>query len=306
MTEDHTQGKVRDFQMTIEDSGRLAECLNSFDDSDSWPGGFTHGNPFTAQRVLDDWKKRKDIRVLVAYTEDKIVGHCNVCEASLDPEAAYVGLLGVNPHFQGQGFGKALLIEAAETAAKEGKRRIDLHTWGGNLKALPLYKRTGYNWVPGTRVLMESHIPGIIGTPIFQAFFERYSWYDSYKRKIRQDMDNLLEDGFGVYKYRFEGDGGDLLEVTVDREAKGICGFQLNLDGKSLAVSVRPRTHTGFIGYEETPFELVIKNDFDDNLTFSVESEVTEHFKVRLDNESSGSIPKGESIRNSGRQTCEN
>ena len=185
MTEDHTQGKVRDFQLNLEDGGRLAECLNSFDDSDSWPGGFTHGNPFTAQRVLDDWKKRKDIRVLVAYTEDKIVGHCNVCEASLDTEAAYVGLLGVNPQYQGQGFGKALLIEAAETAAREGKRRIDLHTWGGNLKALPLYKRTGYNWVPGTRVLMESHIPGIIGNPIFRAFFERYNWYDSYKREIR-------------------------------------------------------------------------------------------------------------------------
>ncbi|TET10572.1 MAG: GNAT family N-acetyltransferase, partial [Candidatus Thorarchaeota archaeon] len=164
MSDKYTRGKVRDFQLTIEDSGRLAECLNSFDDSDSWPGGFTGGNPFTAQRVFEDKKKRKDIRDIVAHSDDKIVGECNICEASLDKEAAYVGLLGVNPLYQGKGFGKALLIEAAKTAAEAGKRRIDLHTWGGNLKAVPLYKRTGYNWVPGTRVLMESHIPGIIGT----------------------------------------------------------------------------------------------------------------------------------------------
>jgi GNAT superfamily N-acetyltransferase len=286
--------------LTLEDGGRLAECLNSFDDSDSWPGGFTHGNPFTAQRVLDDWKKRKDIRVIVAYTDDKIVGHCNVCEASLDKEAAYVGLLGVNPQYQGQGFGKALLIEAAETAAREGKRRIDLHTWGGNLKALPLYKRTGYNWVPRTRVLMESHIPGIINNPMFKAFFERYDWYDSYKREIRQEMDDIVDDNLGIYNYRFEGENGDLLVVTVDREAKGICGFQFNLDGKSLAANVRPKTHTGYIGYGETPVELIIENGLDEDLTFSVEVETTKHFEVRLHDESSGSIANGARVQVDG------
>ncbi len=300
MTDKHTQGKIRDFQLTLEDSGRLAECLNSFDDSDSWPGGFTQGNPFTAQRVYDDWKKSKDIRVLVAYSDDKIVGHCNVCEGTLDNEAAYVGLLGVNPHFQGQGFGKALLIEAAETAAREGKRRIDLHTWGGNLKALPLYKRTGYNWVPGTRVLMESHIPGIIQTPLFKTFFNRYDWYDSFKREIRQDMDDIVDDGLGVFKYCFEGDNGDLLVVTVDREAKGICGFQLIMDGKSLAVSVRPKSHTGYLGFDENPFEMIIENDYDESLTYALEVESTAHFEVRIDAESTGDIAKGARVQIDG------
>ena len=215
MTDKHTQGKVRDFQLTLEDAGRLAECLNSFDDSDSWPGGFTRGNPFTAERVLDDWKKRKDMRVIVAYADDKIVGHCNVCEASRDKEAAYVGLLGVNPEYQKKGFGKALLIEAAQTAAEAGKRRIDLHTWAGNLKALPLYKRTGYNWVPGTRVLMESHIPGIIGVPLFSDFFEKHNWYDALKQEITQEVDDFVEDELGVFKYRFEGENGDLLDSTA-------------------------------------------------------------------------------------------
>ncbi|MHA1480795.1 MAG: GNAT family N-acetyltransferase, partial [Candidatus Thorarchaeota archaeon] len=117
MTEHHTQDKVRDFELTLEDSARLAECYNTFDDSDSWPGGFTGGNPYTAERIFDDKKKSQDIRILVAYSGDKIVGHCNVCEGELDEESAYVGILGVDPAFQGQGFGKDMLIEAAETAA---------------------------------------------------------------------------------------------------------------------------------------------------------------------------------------------
>ncbi|MCK4566399.1 MAG: GNAT family N-acetyltransferase, partial [Candidatus Thorarchaeota archaeon] len=143
MSSRQTKQKVREFEMTLADAGRLAECLNSFDDSDSWPGGFTHGNPFTAERVLKSWSKSKNIRVIVGYSDDKIVGHCNVSDAELDSEAAYIGLLGVNPQYQGQGYGKAMLIEAAQAAADAGKRRIDLYTWGGNLKAMPLYKRTG-------------------------------------------------------------------------------------------------------------------------------------------------------------------
>ncbi|MFX0094630.1 MAG: GNAT family N-acetyltransferase, partial [Candidatus Hodarchaeota archaeon] len=90
----------------MEDAARLAECFNSFDDSDSWPGGFTHGNPFTAQRVYDDLSKRKLIRRIVAYNDDKIVGHCDLCYPEVDLESSYVGLLGVNPAYQQRGFGK--------------------------------------------------------------------------------------------------------------------------------------------------------------------------------------------------------
>ncbi|MGY5864232.1 MAG: GNAT family N-acetyltransferase [Candidatus Thorarchaeota archaeon] len=300
MSDKYTRGKVRDFQLTMEDAGRLAECLNSFDDSDSWPGSFTGGNPFTTERVFEDKGKRKDIRDLVAYEDDKIVGECNVCESGLDDEAAYVGLLGVNPNYQGKGFGKALLIEAAKTAADVGKRRIDLHTWGGNLKAVPLYKRTGYNWVPGTRVLMESHIPGIIGNNLFKEFFDRYNWYDSYKREITQDPDEVVEDGIGVFKYRFEGENGDLLVVSIDREAKGICGFQFTLDNQTLSVSVRPKNHTGYIGYGEYPVELALQNDQEQELSFSVEVMPEKQVTIEVNGKTAGTLAPGESINTTG------
>ncbi len=300
MSSRQTTQKVREFEMTLADAGRLAECLNSFDDSDSWPGGFTHGNPFTAERVFKSWSKMKNIRVIVGYSEDKIVGHCNISDAELDSEAAYIGLLGVNPQYQGQGYGKAMLIEAAQAAADAGKRRVDLHTWGGNLKAMPLYKRVGYNWVPGTRVLMESHIPGILGAEMFREFFERYDWYDSFKVKITQDIDDIVEEGFGVFRYHFEGNNDDVLNVKVDREAKGICGFSMTLDGKTISAEVRPTTHVGFIGLGETEINLKIRNETGTNLQYSIEANPVRDIILELTGERSGSLLTNEEIHLSG------
>ncbi|MBD3404711.1 MAG: GNAT family N-acetyltransferase [Candidatus Lokiarchaeota archaeon] len=296
----YAEGKIRDFELTMEDAARVAECFNSFDDSDSWPGGFTHGNPFTAERIYESAKKSDDMRILVAYVEDKIVGYCNVCEGFYDPESAYVGLLGVNPHYQGQGFGKALLIEAAETAARAGKRRIDLHTWGGNLKALPLYKRVGYNWMPGTRVLMEGHIPGILNFPLFKEFFNRYYWYDAFKREIRQEPDDLVLEGIGLFKYRFEGDDGDSLTVMIDREAKGICGFELIMDSQTISAHLKPTSHTGYIGGDAVPIELVIINETAENIQYSINVTSTKELVANLTGQSSGVIQQGKETKVNG------
>jgi ribosomal protein S18 acetylase RimI-like enzyme len=285
---------VRDFELTEEDAARLAECLTSFNDSDSWPGGFNQGNPFSADDVLEFKQKTDDIRVIVAYEGGKIVGHCDVCQHNQDLEAAYVGLLGVNPAFQGKGYGKAMLIEAAETAAKAGLRRIDLHTWAGNLKAMPLYKRVGYMWFPNTRVLMESHIPGILNNPLFQEFFERYYWYDAFKPLITQEPDNIVEEGIGVFKYQFEGDNGDAIDVIIDRAAKGICGFSLTMDGKTIAAKVAPEKHTGYIAVGEYPYEFKVINGGDKKLPFSVTSAPSENFIVKMDDDFSGVLSPGE------------
>ncbi|MHA1389086.1 MAG: GNAT family N-acetyltransferase [Candidatus Thorarchaeota archaeon] len=296
MSSRQTTQKVREFELTLEDAGRLAECLNSFDDSDSWPGGFTHGNPFTPKRVLEEWSKWKNIRILVGYSGDKITGHCNISEAELDAESAYVGLLGVNPQYQGQGYGKAMLIEAAQTAADAGKRRIDLHTWGGNLKAVPLYKRTGYNWVPGTRVLMESHIPGILGAEMFKEFFDRYDWYDSFKVDITQEMDDFVEGNVGVFHYNFEGNNGDMLHVTVDREAKGICGFVLTFDGNTISASVRPSEHIGYIGLGSTDMELKIRNATNTDLTYSINAQPVRDVSIELAGQHTGTLSPQDEI----------
>jgi len=293
LTHGSNSDKIRDFELTLEDSARLAECFNSFDDSDSWPGGFTGGIPFTAERVLEDKTKRNDIRTLVAYIGDRIIGHCNVAQAEMDPEAAYVGTLGVDPKYQGQGFGKAMLIEAAETAARLGKRRIDLHTWPGNIKAMPLYKRVGYNWVPRTRVLMESYIPGILSFPLFAEFFKRYTWHEVFTREIHQVVDDIEQDGLGVYRYFFRGQNDDSLDVTVDREAKGICSFKLVFDHHEISAGSRQASPIGYIGYGQVAVHLIISSNDQHELPVTVSVVPTQDLSVELTGDMTGMVSAG-------------
>ncbi len=300
MSEKYTKGKIRDFEMTEKDAARLADCFNSFDDSDSWPGGFTGGTPYTAQRVLERIERTDNIRVIVAIDGSKIIGHCNVAHAERDREGAYVGLIGVRPDYQGKGYGKAMLIAATETAAESGKRRIDLHTWAGNLKAMPLYKRIGFVWVPNSRVLMESYVPGIITTPLFEEFFERYYWYDALKQEITQAPNEMIMEGIGVYEYHFEGENDDRLDVTIDRMAKGICGFTLTVDGKTISAKVLPKSQVGYIAIGEVPVRLNVKNDTGEKMHVSVITKPSDKLMLSVEDATQLDIQPGEEADLSG------
>lgn len=69
-----------------------------------------------------------------------------MCEYTNDPGTWYIGLLNVKPDFYGKKLGKKLILTAQQYAVDMGIERVDLHTWAGNLKAVPLYKKCGYFW----------------------------------------------------------------------------------------------------------------------------------------------------------------
>ncbi|MHA1910033.1 MAG: COG1470 family protein, partial [Candidatus Thorarchaeota archaeon] len=140
----------------------------------------------------------------------------------------------------------------------------------------------------------ESHIPGILNNPLFREFFERYYWYDAYKPVIKQEPDDIVEEGIGVFKYHFEGDNGDAIDVIIDREAKGMCGFSLTIDRKTISAKVTPETHTGYIGVGEYPFELKVINSGDKDLQFNATSAPSENFTVQMDDDFSGVLSPGE------------
>ena len=63
-----------------------------------------------------------------------------------------------------------------------GYTRLDLNTWAGNLKAVPLYKKSGYFWVPETSVRMENY-PLIFRLPR-QELFRQADWYRDFRRDL--------------------------------------------------------------------------------------------------------------------------
>ena len=210
---------IKEYEPT--DAEGLAEAANAFDPL--WPGGFTHGVPFTAKHIRMWHEHGRSLAVFIVVADRHPVGYCSLDPISTEENAAYVGLLGLHPDYLGRGFGKALLLECVERTRQLGKERLDLDTWPGNERAVPLYKKMGFFWVPETWVYMQNYIPLILRE--FAEYFTGVDWYECFQRDLAMVPDELLEDGVGLYPYCWETSGHHL-KVWIDRAARGLCGFE--------------------------------------------------------------------------------
>jgi len=253
---------IRELKPNLDDTGRLADCFNTWSDDDSWGGGFG-STKFTAERILTDFFAVNLMRrmAVVDKTTGEHLGFCSVDNHWTYEDTMYVPLLGVSPAHQKKGYGKSLLLKALQIAIEHKKRRLDLHTWAGNLRAVPVYKKTGFNWCPKTSVLMENFLPAILTTPFFEPFFIENDWYQTQDLEITQKQDDFEYHSMKAYFYQFVQDEQNSLEVRVDRHAKELSGFSYVVNGKMLAVQLVTNQHEVFVGIDQVQAELRIKND---------------------------------------------
>jgi GNAT superfamily N-acetyltransferase len=212
---------IKEYEPT--DAQGVAEMWNACDPL--WPDGFTAGIPFTAERIRLWHEYDKSLATFVAMAEGKAVGYCSLHAFWSGENAAYVGLLGVHPDALSRGLGKALLLKCVERTCQVDRERLDLHTWPGNERAMPPYKKTGFFWVPETWVYMQNYIPLILKA--FPDYFADTDWYECFQREVTMAADDVVEDGVGLYPYRWKKDGQQLT-VWIDRAARGMCGFETN------------------------------------------------------------------------------
>jgi ribosomal protein S18 acetylase RimI-like enzyme len=281
--EDDKTPLVRTLKPEQQDFSALARCYNSFKDSDSWPGGFGGSFVFTGE-YLEEQMANQDLssKFIIVAPDDKakIVG-VSMCSKNWNlPDAWYVQLLGVDPKYQGQKLGKALLLYSTKFAMEKNARLISLHTWGGNLKALPLYKKQGYKWRPNTAVYMENYIPQILNFPQFTTFFSKYSWYDIYKPVINQETDEEFDEKMHVYEYYFEQDKENSIKTWIDRSIGKISGFHYKSDDVDFLVQARTPNSEAFIGIEDFPVTLYIKNNGQKGKSVSINASPTSKIEL--------------------------
>ncbi|MCD5408958.1 GNAT family N-acetyltransferase, partial [Candidatus Bipolaricaulota bacterium] len=130
----------------------------------------------------------------------------------------------VHPEWHGKGVGKRLLLRAVDEAVRLGVPYVSLHTWAGNERALPLYKKTGFFWIPGTDVRMENYLPLILRLPWAEGLLEGAHWYGCLRREITLEEDREEWRGREVFRYRLEK-AGKALEVVIDRAAQSPCAI---------------------------------------------------------------------------------
>ncbi|MHA1974518.1 MAG: GNAT family N-acetyltransferase [Candidatus Hodarchaeales archaeon] len=276
---------VRTLTKTSEDYIRLARCYNSFKDSDSWPDGFGGSFTFTEDFIAKQMKNvdTENYFVITDPEDDnKIVGVSFVGGAHIKG-CYYVQLLGVDPSYQKRGFGKALLLRCTRYATQHNSQFISLYTWPGNLKAMPLYKRQGYKWRPGTSVYMENYIPQILNFPVFRDFFSSLpaptTWYDCFRPKIDQEPNAEFDGEMQIYEYYFQ-EGDRSLKVWIDRTIGLISGFHLENGNDDFFVKASIFNSRVFIGVEVFDIFLTIKNNSSNTKRFTFDFDSTSQIHV--------------------------
>ena len=216
----------------------LAQMWNESDDQ--WPGTFTDGVPLTDARVAE-WMDRVEAIIKFIVVENgsqngsgentnKVVGYGDLWNTAVRPGSAYVALLNVHPEHQGNSLARRMLVRMVNWAVENNYDRITIGTWPANLKAMPLYKKVGFFWKPGTSVRMENYLPAVRLHPLAQEYFNKHDWYKTYRRDLKQVEDEMRHPCTGnlkVYILRWEDDG-DMIEAVFDRNAQTLTGFETN------------------------------------------------------------------------------
>jgi GNAT superfamily N-acetyltransferase len=244
------------------DAERLARLMN--DASAGWPNGTW--DPKTPEQAARNVRERRMLGTFVAVEGDLFISHCNLYAKPGEKHEAYVPFLTALPEYHGKGYGKAVLLAAVERVYELGIARVDLHTWPGNLKAVPLYKKSGFMWNPDEPwgVHMQNFTPGARRHPVAAAFFARHDWYRTMKRSLELVPDDHKRGKVRVYPYQWE-EGGERLRMVFDRQSWGLIeienqDFLINcsLEDEKLVTGVPQRVRWEIVNYTGSPLDIAL------------------------------------------------
>ncbi|SDZ59046.1 Ribosomal protein S18 acetylase RimI [Evansella caseinilytica] len=244
---------------------------------DGWGG---HSDIRTEEQVLTQEENSTNIRTFVAMDGEEAVGYCGLSEYREDEGALYVPLLNVRTDCHGRKIGKKLLLTALEETIARGWPRLDLNTWPGNTKAVPLYKKCGFFWENrDDSVHLMNFLPSVLTTPLFAEFFGTVDWYSSNVREIKIEPDGNKQANFEVYEYQWKK-ADRFLNVVIEKTSRGICAFE----SEKYAVSMKVDDHKLVYGkeypvrfhvenYTGSPISVAVKGSGHRNIRFSMDAE---------------------------------
>jgi RimJ/RimL family protein N-acetyltransferase len=268
------------------DAPKLVKMWEASDDQ--WPGTWSGGIEVTEQMITEWLERDKCLNTYVVEMGDQIVGYCSFHDTGDEMDVGYVGVLNVQPDHQRKSLARRMLNRCTERCVELGYKQLTLHTWPGNLKSVPLYKKTGLYWVPDTSVHMRNFIPSILAMPCAQSYFQAHDWYETFQRELEQKEDDERWEGMKVYTYRWAADG-DMLTVWVDREARALTAVETN-DFIAAAIATNIEPAKGL----PTQMRWVIGNKRDQPMRVSLIANGTEH--LQIEHRAALTVPPGERV----------
>ncbi|WP_226645786.1 GNAT family N-acetyltransferase [Mesobacillus subterraneus] len=219
---------------------------------DGW-GGDTR--VMTEEQVKKKESNSDNIELYLALDGEEVVGYCGLSEYKEDTGSLYIPLLNVRPDYQGHKIGKKLLLQALEKTVELGWPRLDLYTWAGNTKAVPLYKKCGFFWEDrDDSTHLMNFIPQVLNTPLLKPVFEKLDWYGDSTRLIEVKPDGYKENGFTFYEYSWQN-AETSARVQFERTSRGIS----LIENDEFILQLKIADHE-VIQEEEREFEIKLVN----------------------------------------------
>lgn len=210
-------------EYNLEYAQAVADMWN--DSEESW-GGYDRLK--TRDDIIEEEEISGNLKVFLALDNKNVVGYCSFSEYKEENNVAYIPMLNVCPDYQGQKIGKKLVINAVEKAINENWSRIDLYTWAGNMKAIPLYKKCGFFWEERDDIThLMNFMPVILNTEVLKKYFKTVDWYKNSIRNIEIVPDGRKENGFEFFEYIWEKDDVNL-RVELCKNGRGIRLIETN------------------------------------------------------------------------------
>jgi len=200
--------KLPDGTEIVEYEDSLAQAVADMwnKSGEGWGGSFDTG-VYTAERVIAKRASGVFFNVYIAMKDGEALGYCSFNRYYKDADTGYVHLLNVRPDYHGKGIGKELVLMCVNETIARGLPRLDIHTWPGNTKAMPMYKKCGYFWEDRADTThLSNFIPTVLATELVKDFFKKANWYADSTRKIDVKPDGKKVNKFELYEYEWEKD----------------------------------------------------------------------------------------------------
>ncbi|KGP85114.1 MULTISPECIES: GNAT family N-acetyltransferase [unclassified Paenibacillus] len=191
--------------------------------NESWGGGTNQRTEDTVRREMET---SSNLHVFLAVHETEVVGFCSFAHYRYDENALYVPLLNVRPDYHGYKVGRNLILNAVRKTVEAGWPRLDLFTWAGNTKAVPMYKKCGFFWEKkDDNVHLMNFIPTILQTEALAPYFEELDWYADSTRELVIEPDGRRVRGFDFFDYSWKK--GDVsLRAKFEKSGRGLTALE--------------------------------------------------------------------------------
>lgn len=217
MTANAIAEQIRIIEYDPSYAGAVADMWNR--SNESWGGGT---NQRTEDSVRRGMETSSDLHVFLAVDGKEVVGFCSFAHYRQDEGALYVPLLNVRPDYHGHKVGRNLILNAVRKTVEAGCPRLDLYTWAGNTKAVPMYKKCGFFWEKNDdSVHLMNFIPTILQTEALAPYFEELDWYADSTRELVIVPDGRRERGFDFFDYTWQK-GEISLRAEFEKTGRGL------------------------------------------------------------------------------------